>query len=301
MQEQLPLRPAEFVKIRDGFIAFLKQPAGTPIELVIPQDVIDAMTAAAQRGAKRRRMLDVVRGASLFIAITGAIVGLAVDPLIIGVAMLLAGGVAFVWAHKRAKARNELEIDELATEPTEMVQRNLRALSDYCNAIASGDIPGQERLPDGTLRPLTPNLRAAFLADHGPLLVISRDQELWECIPHRPIPMSPIWVKVGNRVATSMISARTILETPDPALFDLRIEWLLNAADQNSRQARSFREDIHILAELRRFKSQGLNLEACKLKLDEQGFGVTRVAQLHAGIYVPFGKFLAKLPLHEFP
>lgn len=100
MQEQLPLRPAEFVKIRDGFIAFLKQPTGTPIELVIPQDVIDAMTSAAQRGAKRRRMLDVVRGASLFIAITGAIVGLAVDPLIIGVAILLAGGVAF-WRNPR--------------------------------------------------------------------------------------------------------------------------------------------------------------------------------------------------------
>ena len=41
-------------------------------------------------------MLDLVRGASFFIAITGAIVGLAVEPLIIGVAMLLAGGVAFV-------------------------------------------------------------------------------------------------------------------------------------------------------------------------------------------------------------
>jgi hypothetical protein len=36
MQEQLPLRPAAFVKIRDGFIAFLKQPAGTPIEHVVP-------------------------------------------------------------------------------------------------------------------------------------------------------------------------------------------------------------------------------------------------------------------------
>ena len=46
MQEQLPLRPAEFVKIRDGFIAFLKQPAGTPIEHVIPQDIIDVMAVS---------------------------------------------------------------------------------------------------------------------------------------------------------------------------------------------------------------------------------------------------------------
>ncbi len=53
MQEQLPLRPAEFVKIRDGFIAFLKQPAGTPLEAIVPQKVTDAMTAAAYPRQKR--------------------------------------------------------------------------------------------------------------------------------------------------------------------------------------------------------------------------------------------------------
>ena len=54
MQEQLPLSPAEFVKIRDGFIAFLKQPAGTPIELIIPKDVLDAMALAARRGRRQQ-------------------------------------------------------------------------------------------------------------------------------------------------------------------------------------------------------------------------------------------------------
>ena len=73
MQEQLPLRPAEFVKIRDGFIAFLKQPAGTPIELAVPQHIIDAMTKAAKRGRKRRRLLDVIKSASVFVAVAGAI------------------------------------------------------------------------------------------------------------------------------------------------------------------------------------------------------------------------------------
>ena len=71
MQEQLPLRPAEFVKIRDGFIAFLKQPAGTPIEHVVPQHFIDAMASAARRGRKRRNMLDILRGVSGIVAIIG--------------------------------------------------------------------------------------------------------------------------------------------------------------------------------------------------------------------------------------
>jgi hypothetical protein len=80
MQEKLPLRPAEFVKIRDGFIAFLKQPAGTPIELVVPEAVLEAMASAARRGRGRRRMLDLVRGVSILVAAAGAILGLIMEP-----------------------------------------------------------------------------------------------------------------------------------------------------------------------------------------------------------------------------
>jgi len=301
MQEQLPLRPAEFVKIRDGFIAFLKQPAGTPIEHVVPQHIIDAMASAAKRGRNRRRMLDIVKSASTIVSVAGAIVGFAIEPMILGVVIMIAGGSGLVWAINRAKVRNEPEVDELGTEPNSVLQRNLRALDNFRNLIASGEIACEERLPDGTIKPVSSNARRAFIADHGSLLILSRDQDLWQCIPPRPIPMSPLWVKVGNRVATTMITARTILDTSDAPLFERRIDWLLSAADQNSRLARSFREDVNILAELRRLKGQGSSLDACKLALAEQGYGMTRVAQMHAGIYVPFEKFLAKLPLDEFP
>ena len=96
MQEQLPLRPAEFVKIRDGFIAFLKQPAGTPIEHVIPQHIIDAMASAAKRGRIRRRLLDLTKGASALVAVAGAILSLAIEPMIVGTAIMLAGGFVLV-------------------------------------------------------------------------------------------------------------------------------------------------------------------------------------------------------------
>ena len=141
-------------------------------------------------------MLDAVRTASVFVAIAGAIVGVAVDPLIIGVLILLAGGTGYIWAHRRAKARNELEIDELVSEPNEALQRNLRALDDFRNVIANGDMPCEERLPDGTVKPVLAQMLRAFRADHGALLILSRDQGIWQCIPRRPIPMSALKLSI---------------------------------------------------------------------------------------------------------
>lgn len=301
MQEQLPLRPAEFVKIRDGFIAFLKQQAGTPIEHVVPQVVLAAMEAAALRGRNRRWALDALRAVGVFVASIGALLGLAMEPRIIGVVVFLIGGAAFVWATNRSKSRTELEIDELAKNSGETVRQNLRALDHFRNLIASGEIPCEERPPDGPRRSITGKTLQAFIADHGGLLVLNRDQAVWRRNPHRPIPMSAIWVKVGNRVATSKITARTILETPDEMLFEQRIEWLLSAASQKSRQAVSFRGDVCALTDLRRFKKEGKNLEECKILLGKEGYGATRIAHMNAGIYVPFEKFLSALPLHDFP
>ena len=133
MQEQLPLSPAEFVKIRDGFIAFLKQPAGTPIELIIPKEVLDAMALAAHRGRRRQLVLDVMRGISIVAVAVGAALAVFREPMAIGVAVLLTSGVAFVWAHNKSKIRFEPEIDELVTEPNVVLQRNLRALGSRLN------------------------------------------------------------------------------------------------------------------------------------------------------------------------
>ena len=301
MQEQLPLRPADFVKIRDGFIAFLRQPAGTPIEVVIPQGVLDAMAAAARRGRNRRFLFDAVRTGSALIAVVGVVVSFAIEPMLVGVAILLAGGFSFGWAHNRSKVRNEPEIDELIAEPNDTLQRNLRALDDFRNLLASGDLACEERLPDGTVRPVSVNARRAFLADHGALLVLSRDQGLWRCIPHRPVPMSPLWVRLGGRVAPGVATSRTLLETADRQLFDRRIEWLLSRADQSTPRARSFREAVQIIVALRRPDLEGLTFERKQEVLRGEGIGESRMEKIHAGVYDPFNRFLASLPMHEFP
>ncbi len=301
MQEQLPLRPAEFVKIRDGFIAFLKQPAGTPIEQVIPQEVLDAMASAARRGRKRRVMLDTVRGVAIIVAVFGAALGVFMNPLIVGATILLASGAAFMWAHNRSKVRAEPEIDELVKEPSGPLRRNLQALDDFKNVIASGEIACEERLPDGTVKPVSARALPAFLADHGALFILSRDQQLWQCSPHRPIPMSALWVRLGGRVAPVFVTSRTLLDTPDHAQFERRVEWLLSQADKAGSKANSFREAVQIIIALRRPELEGTTFERKKEVLRAEGMTDSRMEKIHAGVYPPFNSFLRSLPLHEFP
>lgn len=63
--------------------------------------------------------------------------------------------------------------------------------------------------------------------DHGALLVVSRDQDLWQCIPQRPVPMSELWIKLDARMALALLTSRTLLDTADRELFDRRTAWLL--------------------------------------------------------------------------
>ena len=301
MQQQLPLRPSELVRVWDGYIAFLKQPAGTAIEAVIPPDALAAMTDAARRGRKRRRLLNAFQIASAIVASVGAIVSVTVNPMIIGIGMLLIGGVGFIGAHNRSKIRDETEIDEVIAEPDATLQRNLRALDDFRNLIASGDIPCAERLPDGTLKPVAPTALSAFAADHGTLLILSRDQTLWQCIPRRPSPMSSLWVRMGGRVAPALVTSRVLLDTPDRELFDRRIEWLLSHAQQPTPRARSFCEAVQIIVALRRPEFDVLTFERKKELLSGEGIGESRIEKIHAGIYPAFNNFLRTLPMHEFP
>lgn len=303
MREQLPLRPAEFVKIRDGYIAFLKRPAGTALTAIIPTSVLDAMASAARRGRNSCRLIDFLRLASALVAVIGITLILAPNPIKtgIGVALLLGGGIAFILAHFRSKVRREQQIEELVTEPNQALERDLRALNLFRSQIASGDIPCAQLLPNGTFKPLSPNALQAFLADHGALLVVSRDQDLWQCVPHRPIPMSELWVKLDARMAPALVTSRTLLDTADRELFDRRTAWLLAHGVETNQRANSFREAIQIIIALRRPELDGMTFERKKEILRKEGIGDSRMEKIHAGVYPAFNNYLRQLPMHEFP
>ncbi len=169
MQDQLPLRHSEFVKVRDGFVAFLKKPAGTAFDAIIPPDVADKMKEAARAGARRQSYLAIARGVSVGWCLLAVEVAFAPDHHVQGIAALMTGGVAFLLSNNQAKRRTEPEIEDL-TEDSE-VAANLRSLDAYKARIAQGEIPGQERLPDGTTRALSQEVRkpqsADFIMDVG--------------------------------------------------------------------------------------------------------------------------------------
>lgn len=219
--------------------------------------------------------------------------------MIIGLALMLFAGFGFAWSISRLKTRDELEIDELVTERD--ATRNLRGLDSFRALLAGGELICEEGLPDGTLRLVSAKARRSFVADHGALLVLSRDQALWECIPNRPIPRSPLWVRLGKRVAAESVTSMTLIDAPDPELFSRRIEWLLSRADQTSPRAQSFRESIQIIVALRRTDLEDLTFERKKEVLRAEGVGESRVEKIHAGVYGPFNRFLASLPMHECP
>lgn len=299
MQDQLPLRHSEFVKVRDGFVAFLKKPAGTAFDAIIPPAVADKMKGAARAGARRQLNLAIVRGVSVGWSLLSVAAAFAPDYHTQSIAALLIGGAAFFWSSNQAKRRTEPEIEDLTDDPE--VAANLRSLDAYNARIAQGDIPSEERLPDGTTRALSEDERKAFLADHSSMLVISTDQSLWQCIPRRPIPMSPIWVRVSDQADPSTITAVSLRTMTDEALFDQRIEWLLARSDQDTRSAQSFKKCLQLITAFRRKDLAGLTFERKKETLVGEGFSASMIEKMHAGDYVPFNNFLKTLPLHEMP
>lgn len=299
MQDQLPLRHSEFVKVRDGFVAFLKKPAGTAFDAIIPPDVADKMKAAARAGARRQLCLAVARGVSVGVSLLSVATAFAPDYHIQGFVALIVGGAAFFWSSNQAKRRTEPEIEDLTDDPE--VAANLRSLDAYKARIAQGEIPGQERLPDGTTQALSAEVRKAFLADHSSMLVISTDQSLWQCIPRRPIPMSPVWVRVSDQADPSTITAVSLRTMTDEALFDQRMDWLALRSDQDTRGAQSFRKGLQLIRAFRRADLAGLTFERKKEKLVEEGFSASMIEKMHAGDYAPFNNFLKNLPLHEMP
>lgn len=299
MQDQLPLRHSAFVKVRDGFVAFLKKPAGTAFDAIIPPDVTDRMKAAARAGARRQLWLAVARGVSVGWSLLSVAAAFAPDYHTQGIAALLIGGAAFFWSSNQAKRRTEPEIEDLTDDPE--VAANLHSLDAYKARIAQGDIPSEERLPDGTTRALSEDERKAFLADHSSMLVISTDQSLWQCIPRRPIPLSPIWVRVSDQADPSTITAVSLRTMTDEALFDRWIEWLLARSDHDTRSAQSFRKCLQLIRAFRRTDLAALTFERKKEKLVDEGFSASMIEKMHAGDYAPFNNFLKTLPLHEMP
>ena len=111
--------------------------------------------------------------------------------------------------------------------------------------------------------------------------------------------MSELRVKLAGRVASTLVTSRTLLDTLDRNLFDRRVDWLLSHANQP--RSDSFRQAVQIVVALRRPELDGLTFERKKEILCAEGMNASRLEKIHAGVYPAFNGFLRSLPMHEFP
>ncbi len=88
-------------------MAFLKKPAGTAFDAIVPPAVVDKMKAAARAGARRQRYLAIARGVSVGWSLLSVAAAFAPDYHTQGIAALLIGGAAFFWSSNQAKRRTE--------------------------------------------------------------------------------------------------------------------------------------------------------------------------------------------------
>jgi hypothetical protein len=202
------------------------------------------------------------------------------------------------------RQREEPDEGELSKNATPDQKRYLHCMEQFRNGAAEGQLLGEQRLPDGTRKALSVEHRRCFIADHGRVLITSRDQSLWMKIRSRPIPLSELWVGLQGSVGSAFITSRTLINMDEGDGFDRRLQWLLEKSRADRRDAVAFRSNLNLIVMLRRPSIKALSLEKkiAEVSLDPaQIFTASVIEKMHSGNYGPFERFLHALPLSEMP
>jgi hypothetical protein len=286
-------------RIDDAFAYFCKKPVGTSAEDLIGMEALVAIQKSAEASAKRFWFRCVVYTLGGMI-IAGSLV-LAFTPLPAFATTLFALlGIFVCGATWRNQLRNEEPtLRTLTAGANADHARNIHLLEEFRTLLAGGKFKMSQRRPDGSWKDFDADLRASFAADHGRLLIVSDDPAQWIRIRRSPVPRSDIWVSLGGRVGSPFISARTLIDTSDAALFERHFQWLLRAASGENSEAVNFRHNLNLIAAFRRDEIRNLNWEDKKTALEKEGHSRSVIEKMHAGNYASFERFLHKLPLSE--
>lgn len=295
---------SQYQRIDDAFAGYCKQPIGTSISELVGDHVVRMIEQSA-RASGRTKFLRTASGvAAAALGILG--VWLIIRHYSFGIAgppALIAG----LWGGtllRTGRQREEPSEAELSKNATPDQKRHLRCLEEFRNGVAEGHLLGEQRLPDGTRRALSVEHRRCFIADHGRVLIISRDQSLWMKIRSRPIPLSDLWIGLQGSVGSAFITSRTLISMDDSDGFDRRLQWLLEKSQGDSRDAAAFRSNLNLIVMLRRpnIKALSLDKKIAEVALDPaQIFTASVIEKMHSGNYSPFERFLHALPLSEMP
>ena len=304
MSSPSPVASSQYQRIDDAFAGYCKQPVGTGISELIGDHAVGMIEHSARASGRTR----FVRMASGFAA---AALGLVAFWFIAHSYPLAIAGppalVAGLWGGtllRVTRQREEPDEAKLSKNVTPDQKRNLLSLDEFRNRLADGQLACEQRLPDGTRKTLSVEHRRCFIADHGRVLIVSRDQSLWMKIRSRPIPLSDLWVGLQGTVGSTFITSRTLINMEDGERFDRCLQWLLQKSQSDRREAIAFRGNLNLIVMLRRPSIKELTLDK---KIEEvgrdsaQGFTASVTEKIHSGNYAPFERFLHALPLSEMP
>jgi hypothetical protein len=304
MSSQSPVASSQYQRIDEAFAGYCKQPVGTNISELIGDHAVSMIEHAALASGRTKfiRLISGIAAAALgFLALW---LNLHSYPAIIGYSPALVAGLWGGTLFRTTRQREEPDEAKLSKNATPDQKRNLHSLDEFRNRLAEERFASEQRLPDGTRRPLTREHRRCFIADHGRILITSHDQSLRMKIRSRPIPLSELWVGMQGSVGSAFITSRTLINMDDGDWFDRRLQWLLEKSQSDRREAVAFRNNLNLIVMLRRPNIRELTLEK---KIEEvgrdsvQGFTASVTEKIHSGNYGPFERFLHALPLSEIP
>jgi hypothetical protein len=304
MSSPTPNTGSQYQRIDDAFAAYCKQPIGTSISELIGGDAVRLIEHSARASGQTMfiRLVSGIAATTLGLVALWFIthsypLGIAGPPALVAG---LWGGTLL----RRTRQREEPDEAKLSKKATPDQKRNLHSLEEFRNRLADGQFACEQRLPDGTRKALSIDHRRCFIADHGRVLIVSRDQSLWMKIRSRPIPLSDLWVGLRGTVGSAFITSRTLINMDDGDRFDQRLQWLLEKSQGDNREAAAFRNNLNLIVMLRRPGIKELSLEK---KIEEvrndsaQAFTASVTEKIHSGNYGPFERFLHALPLSEMP
>jgi hypothetical protein len=304
MSSPTPNTGSQYQRIDDAFAGYCKQPIGTSISELIGDHAVRLIEHSA-RASGRTKFVRLVSGVAATALGLVAFWFIAHSyPLVIAGPPALIAGLWGGTLLRTTRQREEPDEAKLSKDATPDQKRNFHSLDEFRNRLSDGQLPCEQRLPDGTRKALSVEHRRCFIADHGRVLIVSRDQSLWMKIRSRPVPLSDLWVGLQGTVGSAFITSRTLINMDDGDRFDRRLQWLLEKSQGDSREAVAFRNNLNLIVMLRRPSIKELSLEK---KIEEvrhdsaQVFTASVTEKIHSGNYGPFERFLHALPLSEMP
>lgn len=305
--------PPSAQPVAEALAVFCLRPVTTSIEELLGKEAVAAILEAPGKAdappADRVRAVVSILAIVLAIGATALPIGNGIHFILTAASLTVAflvGQPWLVWLRTWLRDRREPTQSKLAKLGENLVQRrNIHSLEELRRNIGKGTFAGYSVTPDGRAARLSGKERACFLADHGRILIVSDDYNPRLAIRARPIPSGEIWIDLAGSTARTQLSAKSLINEPDNALYLRRVAWIREQATRRGITSGALISGLAIVDAFRAPEVVGLDLkEAIPIVRRNRSLpasGDTTISQVHSGNYKEFETALQSLPLDDLP